>query len=96
MKPGIRVVEAQRLADRQRSQDGEADDRISPSERCETISMVKAVSFFKRRAGMDVEEFQAYWRTRHPEVVTKLSGVRRYVQLHTRLGGYRDGEPVYD
>jgi hypothetical protein len=24
-------------------------------------SMVKAVAFFKRRAGMDVEEFQAYW-----------------------------------
>lgn len=46
--------------------------------------MVKAVSFFKRRAGMDVEEFQAYWRTRHPEVVTKLSGVGRYVQSHTR------------
>jgi len=31
--------------------------------------MVKAVAFFKRRAGMAVEEFQAYWRTRHPEVV---------------------------
>jgi uncharacterized protein (TIGR02118 family) len=58
--------------------------------------MVKAVAFFKRRAGMDVEEFQAYWLTRHPEVVTKLSGVQRYVQSHTRLGAYRNGEPVYD
>ena len=58
--------------------------------------MVKAVAFFKRRAGMDVDEFQAYWLTRHPEVVTKLGGVRRYVQSHTRLGAYRDGEPVYD
>lgn len=58
--------------------------------------MVKAVAFFKRRAGMDVEEFQVYWLTRHPEVVTKLGGVRRYVQSHTRLGAYRNGEPVYD
>lgn len=58
--------------------------------------MVKAVAFFKRRAGMAVEEFQAYWRTRHPEVVTKLSGVRRYVQSHTRLAAYRNGEPLYD
>src|SRR6266508_968740 len=58
--------------------------------------MVKAVAFFKRRAGMAVEEFQAYWRTRHPEVVTQLSGVHRYVQSHTRLAAYRNGEPVYD
>lgn len=58
--------------------------------------MVKAFSFFKRRTGMPVEEFQAYWRTRHPEVVTKLAGVRRYVQSHTRLGAYQKGEPVYD
>jgi uncharacterized protein (TIGR02118 family) len=58
--------------------------------------MVKAVAFFKRRGGMAVEDFQAYWRTRHPEVVTRLPGVRRYVQSHTRLGAYRKGEPVYD
>lgn len=58
--------------------------------------MVKAVAFFKRRGGMAPEEFQAYWRTRHPEVVTKLPGVRRYVQSHTRLAAYRTGEPVYD
>ena len=58
--------------------------------------MVKAVAFFKRRAGMAVEEFQAYWRARHPEVVTKLRGVRRYVQSHTRLAAYRAGQPVYD
>ncbi len=58
--------------------------------------MVKAIAFFKRRAGMSVDEFQAYWRTRHPEVVTKLSGVRRYVQSHTRPAAYRKGEPIYD
>ena len=58
--------------------------------------MIKALSFFKRRSGMSVEAFQAYWRTRHPEVVIRLSGLRRYVQSHTLPGAYRKGEPVYD
>jgi uncharacterized protein (TIGR02118 family) len=58
--------------------------------------MVKAVSFFKRKAGMSVEAFQTYWRTTHPEVVVRLPGVRRYVQSHTLASAYRKGEPVYD
>lgn len=58
--------------------------------------MVKAVSFFKRKPGMSVDEFQAYWRTNHPDVVTKLPGLRRYVQSPTLVSGYRKGEPVYD
>ena len=58
--------------------------------------MVKSVVFFKRKAGMGVSEFQEYWRTRHPEVVLKLPGVRRYVQSHTRPSIYRKREPVYD
>jgi uncharacterized protein (TIGR02118 family) len=58
--------------------------------------MVKAVAFFKRRAGMAVDEFQAYWLKRHPDAVTKLPGVRRYVQSHTRAAAYREGEPIYD
>src|SRR6266481_2686488 len=58
--------------------------------------MVKAVSFFKRKAGMSVDAFQAYWRTAHPEVVVQLPGVRRYVQSHTLPSAYRKGEPAYD
>ncbi len=58
--------------------------------------MVKAVSFFKRKSGMSVEAFQAYWRSAHPEVVVKLPGIRRYVQSHTLLSGYRKAEPIYD
>src|SRR5947209_15255246 len=58
--------------------------------------MVKAVSFFKRKPGMSVEAFQAYWRTAHPDVVVKLPGIRRYVQSHTLPSGYRKGEPIYD
>ena len=58
--------------------------------------MVKAVAFFKRKSGMAVDAFQGYWLTRHPDVVTRLPGVRRYVQSHTRAAAYRKGEPVYD
>jgi len=58
--------------------------------------MVKSVVFFKRKAGIPVDEFQAYWRTRHPDVVLKLPGVRRYVQSHTLTSIYAKREPVYD
>ena len=58
--------------------------------------MVKAVSFFKRKPDMPVEAFQAYWRSRHPDVIVKLPGVRRYVQSPTLVAGYAKGEPVYD
>ncbi len=58
--------------------------------------MVKVVTSLKRRPGMPVDEFQEYWRTRHPEVVTRLPGLRRYVQSHTRPSGYRAAEPAYD
>ena len=58
--------------------------------------MVKVITFIKRKAGMPVEEFHAYWRSRHPEVVTRLPGVRRYVQSHTLLSAYENGTPTYD
>jgi uncharacterized protein (TIGR02118 family) len=58
--------------------------------------MVKALAFFKRKGGMPVDEFQAYWLTRHPETVTHLAGLRRYVQSHTLPTAYHNGEPVYD
>ena len=58
--------------------------------------MVKLVVYFKRRAGMEVEPFQECWRTRHAEVVSGLPGIRRYVQSHTLLAGYRKGAPAFD
>ena len=58
--------------------------------------MVKVVTFLKRKAGMSVEDFQRYWRTRHPAAVVRLPGIRRYVQSHTLASSYRKGEPVYD
>jgi uncharacterized protein (TIGR02118 family) len=58
--------------------------------------MVKVLTFLKRKPGMAVEEFQQYWLTRHPAVVTRLPGVRRYVQSHALASAYRKGEPPWD
>jgi uncharacterized protein (TIGR02118 family) len=58
--------------------------------------MVKVITFLKRKVGMPVVEFQRYWRERHPDVVTRLPGVRRYVQSHALLSLYGKDEPVYD
>ena len=58
--------------------------------------MVKVITFLKRKAGLPVEEFQRYWRDRHPEAVLRLPGVRRYVQSHTLPSMYGTGEPIYD
>ena len=59
-------------------------------------AMLKLVGFLKRRRGMTPEAFQAHWRERHAELGRKLPGLRRYVQNHTLLSGYRDREPVWD
>jgi uncharacterized protein (TIGR02118 family) len=69
---------------------------VSPAKDRREAVMVKALSFFRRKAGMPVDEFQAYWRDHHPKVVTQLAGLRRYVQSHTLPTAYRKGEPVYD
>jgi uncharacterized protein (TIGR02118 family) len=58
--------------------------------------MLKTITFIKRKPGMDREKFGEYWRTRHAQIVTRLPGLRRYVQCHTIPSGYRKGEPVYD
>ena len=58
--------------------------------------MVKVLTFINRKAGMAVDEFQEYWRTRHPLVVTRLPGIRRYVQSHVLPQTYAKREPVYD
>jgi uncharacterized protein (TIGR02118 family) len=58
--------------------------------------MVKVLTFINRKAGMPVDEFQEYWRTRHPLVVTRLPGIRRYVQSHVLPETYAKREPVYD
>jgi len=60
-------------------------------------SMVKLVEFITRRPGMDVEAFQEYWRAVHGPLAARIPMIRRYVQCHTRLSGYRAGrQPLYD
>ena len=58
--------------------------------------MIKTVTTVKRKPDMPVADFQAYWLEKHPAVVTALPGLVRYVQSHTRPGGYRSGEPALD
>lgn len=58
--------------------------------------MIKGCTLFKRKPGMSVEDFQAYWLNEHPKVVVKLPGIRRYVQSHPLPGGYRRGELAFD
>ncbi len=58
--------------------------------------MIKAITCIKRKSGMSVEDFQAYWRGEHSEVVKRLPNIRRYIQSHALLGGYRKGELPYD
>ena len=58
--------------------------------------MVKTITFIKRKPGMNLDEFGQYWRARHAPIVIKLPGLRHYVQCHTILSGYRNGEPAFD
>jgi len=58
--------------------------------------MVKVLTFLKRKAGMPVDDFQRYWRVEHPKVVTRLPGVRRYIQSQVLPKTYDKGEPVWD
>ncbi|MBW1816898.1 MAG: EthD domain-containing protein [Deltaproteobacteria bacterium] len=54
--------------------------------------MIKAVYIMYRKPGMEVEEFQDYWRSTHGDLVRKIPDLRRYTQCHTLLAGY--GRPT--
>jgi len=58
--------------------------------------MIKVMEIVRRRPGMDVEAFQAYWLDVHGPIVSRLPGLRRYVQSHPRQGGYRRGDMPFD
>jgi uncharacterized protein (TIGR02118 family) len=58
---------------------------------------IKRIRFFKRSAGLAVEEFQSRWRERFGPLAAALPSLRRYAQYHTRLGGYSQGrQPAWD
>jgi uncharacterized protein (TIGR02118 family) len=49
--------------------------------------MIKLVFCVRRREGMDLEEFQRYWRETHGPLVARNAQalrIRRYVQVHRR------------
>lgn len=56
--------------------------------------MLKQLSIFRRREDLSQETFRNYWGNRHPEVVTRLPGIRRYVQNH--VTGVLRGAPAWD
>ncbi len=58
--------------------------------------MIKLVTFFKRKAGLSPEAFQAEWRGAHVAKALAVPGLRGYVQSHVLLSGYRKGEPFCD
>lgn len=58
--------------------------------------MIKVVTVFKRRAGLDLDAFRQHWVERHAPLVCRLPGLRRYVQSQTLAGAYRKGEPAID
>ncbi len=58
--------------------------------------MLKLVSVLNRRTDLAVEAFQDHWLNNHAALVARLPGLRRYVQSHTLLSGYRKGEPAAD
>ena len=57
---------------------------------------IKVASYFKRKEGMSVAEFQDYWRIRHAEVVLGLPNLVRYVQNHVLPASYAQAEPPFD
>ena len=58
---------------------------------------VKSIEFVTRKGGMDVQQFQDYWKNIHGPIASQMSTVQRYVQSHTKLAGYkRPPEPKWD
>lgn len=48
----------------------------------DALPVIKQTSFFKRRRDLAPEDFRAYWRGHHADVVRCLKGLKRYVQNH--------------
>ena len=46
----------------------------------------KMIVWITRRPDMELHVAQSYWRTTHAEVASKIPGMARYVQNHTRPG----------
>jgi uncharacterized protein (TIGR02118 family) len=62
--------------------------------------MIKLIVAIRKRADLSVEEFQDHWRTRHAVLVRNSPAttkyIRKYVQCHTMLEQYEQGEVAFD
>ncbi len=61
-----------------------------------TDTTVKVLTWFKRKPGLTLEDFRAYWYDEHPKAVQRMPGLVRYHQNHVTDGAYTKGEPFCD
>ncbi len=57
---------------------------------------IKHLTLYKRKEGMKLADFRAYSLGKHAELESRLPGLRRYLQCHTRDSWYGFGEPRFD
>ncbi len=57
---------------------------------------MKGVYPFCRKAGMDLETFQAYWWHHHGPIAALTEEALAYVQIHPLLESYKTAPPSYD
>jgi uncharacterized protein (TIGR02118 family) len=62
--------------------------------------MIKLIVAIHRNPDMSAKDFQTHWRTRHAKLVTSNPAtaryVKKYVQCHTMLDQYDQGEVAFD
>lgn len=58
--------------------------------------MIKVCELVWRRPDLELDEFRRHWRDVHGPIVSAIPGIRRYVQSHPLIGGYRKGPLALD
>ena len=58
--------------------------------------MVKTFNFFKRKAGLSVDDFRNHWLNEHAAVIRAIPEIRKYVASIALSSSYRNHEPIYD
>jgi uncharacterized protein (TIGR02118 family) len=76
--------------------DTDAHDVMGSAPPATDLDGVKLLSLVKRREGLPLAEFRERNRTKHAELVSRIPGLRHYVQGHTRDGAYGIGEALLD
>lgn len=61
-----------------------------------SATVIKVCELVWRRPDLELEAFRAHWRDVHGPIVAAIPGIRRYVQSHPLIGGYRRGSLPFD